>query len=141
MPDPGMPGIGSRRCPDQDEIERPLGQAGEPDEEVEQLRAAFVGVDPSDVDQVGTVEPEGGRGAFGLGGRRNLRTDSDGDAGDVGVAVEPLMSARSSGELYVIARTPRSTAPKISSPSAGSRSVVGTSTARSGATWEPWNAR
>ena len=34
--------------------------------------------------------------------------------------------ARSSGELYMIARTPRKIGPKIDSPTAGSRSAVGT---------------
>ncbi len=37
--------------------------------------------------------------------------------------------ARSSWELYMIARTPRKIGPKIDSPIAGSRSAVGTSTA------------
>ena len=42
------------------------------------------------------------------------------------------MAARSSFELYMMPRTPRRIGWKIVTPSAGSRSAVGTSTARSG---------
>ena len=45
--------------------------------------------------------------------------------------------ARSSGELYMMARTPRKIAGKIDRPIAASRSAVGTSTARDGAARAP----
>ncbi|MNC93145.1 hypothetical protein D3C83_97060 [compost metagenome] len=44
-----------------------------------------------------------------------------------------VMAARSSNELYMMARTPRKIGWKIRSPIDGSRSAVGTSTVRSGA--------
>ena len=49
-----------------------------------------------------------------------------------------LMSARSSNELYITARTPLKTGPKIARPMTGSRSAVGTSTARRDTARMPW---
>jgi len=45
--------------------------------------------------------------------------------------------ARSSGELYITARTARNTGPKIDRPIVSSRSAVGTSTARAAAARVP----
>ncbi len=57
--------------------------------------------------------------------------------GTVSLPDTALISARSSCELYMSARTERKLAPKMRSPSAGSRSAVGTSTARGPVTRMP----
>jgi hypothetical protein len=46
--------------------------------------------------------------------------------------------ARSSGELYISARAARKTGPKIDSPSAASRSAVGTRIALCATRRTPW---
>ena len=48
------------------------------------------------------------------------------------------MSACSSNESYMMARTPLKTGPKMASPTAGSRSAVGTKTARRDTARMPW---
>ena len=109
-------------------------------EELEQLAAALVLVDPADVDREPVAEIELLAKARGAGLVREWPTRHPTTTPGTSVLPEtPLMSARSSNELYISARTPRNTGAKMLSPSAPSRSAVGTRIALPGTARAPWN--
>ena len=129
----GCSGIGMMRRADQHQVHAFDERRAVMLEEIEQLGAALVLVDAADVDRepIAHVEllAEPRRRSIARGISEPMPTTTP---GTVWLFDTAWISARSSNELYMSARTPRNIGAKMPSPSAPSRSAVGTRIAFAG---------
>ena len=127
MADAWMLRDGQNRVADEHQRQSSLAFAQVGQEIVEELLAALVLVDAADIDREGSADVELLPESLRL---RRLAESSDPTPtttdGTLWLPATAWIIARSSGELYIRARTPRKIGPNIDSPTAGSRSAVGT---------------